>query len=519
MFKVMIVDNETAIRKGLVYCIRWDAIGCSIAAQAVDGVDALEQFPVVQPDIVISDIRMPGMDGLELARHIRQEHPQTKVIIMTGFPDFEYAQRAIEYCVVDFVLKPTSVDSLVKAIEKAKALIAKEQSSQELARKLASESQQNLLLERGMLLHDLIHRVDLSYLYVLNRMAQLDMDLASYHVLRMDIVPVDQSNSQGNDCLPYLRQSQEVLRDCLTECEVYFAPRGDQMCYVVVCASDAASLMTRCLEATDIIGSMSRFFLFVGISQHWDNPLRMADAADQADQAAQFARYTMEQPVVRFDQIPGIPPQAIQRVIHDIDRLKDKVERRSRADSHEILKELFGFIRQNRLPIEHVKNICLYIYQLCFSLPLASDAGELMTMSGLKQLISYDSVQQAEDGMQMLLDQVLQQSDGASADSANVIRLVKAYIAEHYAEDISLKTLAGLVYLSPVYLSRLFSRETGETISAYVQNVRIERAKSLLRTTNLKIYEVAEPVGFTDPVYFSRIFKKATGIKPKDFRK
>ena len=118
MLKVMIVDNESAIRKGLVHCIHWGDLGCEIAAQADDGMMALEQIPVIQPNIVISDIRMPGMDGLELAEIIARDHPGIKVIILTGYPDFAYAQRAIQYHVVDFVLKPMTVENLTNAIEK-----------------------------------------------------------------------------------------------------------------------------------------------------------------------------------------------------------------------------------------------------------------------------------------------------------------------------------------------------------------------------------------------------------------
>lgn len=120
MLKVMIVDNESAIRKGLVHCIHWGDLGCEIAAQADDGMMALEQIPVIQPNIVISDIRMPGMDGLELAEIIARDHPGIKVIILTGYPDFAYAQRAIQYHVVDFVLKPMTVENLTNAIEKAR---------------------------------------------------------------------------------------------------------------------------------------------------------------------------------------------------------------------------------------------------------------------------------------------------------------------------------------------------------------------------------------------------------------
>lgn len=524
MFKVMIVDNESAIRKGLAHCIRWETLDCVVAAQACDGLDALEQFSAVRPNIVISDIRMPGMDGLELAHHISQEHPYTKVIILTGFPDFEYAQKAIEYGVIDFVLKPTSVETLVNAVEKAKKRISEEAHKEKLAQELACKAEQNLLLERGMLLHDLINRVDLSYLYVLNRMVQLDLDLSSYHVLRMDIAPIDESWPQEQSLLPYLQQSQEVLFENLREQQmhqVYPAPLGDQSCYVIVCTADTSLLLSICTETVRIIGSMPRFSLSIGISQHWTDPLRMADASDQADQAVHFARYTTEEPVILYDQIPAIPPQVLQRVMSDLKALKEQIEWRNQVEAYAILGNLFVFIRENRLPVENVRSICIYIYQLCLSLPFSSNNAEVISfgeLPGIKRLIEQDSVDQMEAAMGTFLEYVLQQSDESCADSAGVIRTVRTYITEHCAEDISLEALASLVHLSPTYLSRLFKRETGETLSAYIQDVRIERAKNLLCTTSMKIYEVAEQVGFSDPVYFSRMFKKATGVKPKDFR-
>lgn len=273
MLKIMIVDNEASIRKGLIHCIRWEALGCIIAAQAVDGIDALEQVPAVQPAIIISDIRMPGMDGLELARRINEQYPHIKVIILTGFPDFEYAQRAIQYQVVDFVLKPTSIESLTQAIEKAKARIAEEQSNQELERRLASKSEQNLQLERGMLLHDLIHRVDLSNLYVINRIAQLGLNLTRYHVLRLDIAPLYSDVEDGNaDLLPYLHQAQEVLCDSIGEYDMYFAPYGGQACYAIVCTADTDTLAARCQETVDVLSSLPQFSLSIGISRFFPIP-------------------------------------------------------------------------------------------------------------------------------------------------------------------------------------------------------------------------------------------------------
>ena len=224
MLKVMIVDNESAIRKGLVHCIHWGDLGCEIAAQADDGMMALEQIPVIQPNIVISDIRMPGMDGLELAEIIARDHPGIKVIILTGYPDFAYAQRAIQYHVVDFVLKPMTVENLTNAIEKAKAAIAEDRSSQDLQEKLSTTSARNMELQQSMLLHDLIHRVACSQLYVLNRLAQLKMDLHSYFVLKLHITSLSEEALTEEEYNEYLNQSQEILSDCLSSYQHYTLP-------------------------------------------------------------------------------------------------------------------------------------------------------------------------------------------------------------------------------------------------------------------------------------------------------
>lgn len=521
MFNVMIVDNEAAIRKGLIHCIHWENLDCRITAQAEDGVAALEQIASAAPDIVISDIRMPGMDGMELAQVISERHPHIKVIILTGYPDFAYAQRAIQYHVVDFVLKPTTVESLTHAVEKAKVAIAEDRSSQTLQQELATTSEQNLQLQRSMLLHDLIHRIDCSQLYVLNRLAQLNMDLSSYFVIKLCVSPLEDESLTELEASENLLQSQEILTDCLSGYTLYYLPHGTQECYGIICAAGEAPVTALCKEAVNIVGSLPRFTLSIGISNCRDNPIALADAADEASQAAQFASFTPDQSVVHFAELNSFPQQLTDEIFRQLCTLKAAIDSRSITEASHMLASIFTFLYEHKLPLDTVRNVCVYVHQFSLDFHFPQAVEHMSTEGGvnvLKRMMETKSITEPEEYTRAFAMQMLEPAQAGGANIDNLILSVKNYMDTHYDEALSLERLAQQFYLSPSYLSRTFKRETGINLSTYLQNVRMEAAKTLLRASNLKSYEVAERVGISDPVYFSRIFKKVTGLKPKDFR-
>lgn len=515
MLKVMIVDNEAVIRKGLIHCISWADLDCVIAGQAEDGLDALEQVENIMPDIVICDICMPGMDGLEFAKTLRQRYPHVKVIILTGFPYFEYAQKAISCQIVDFVLKPTSVEDLTRAVIAAKQQISRENIGKRLKEELKDKEYQNLILQQRLLLRDLLQGKAISHLYLLNRMVQLNLDLSGYLVIHVDIAPLSDAHDEAPDeeekLSAYLSQVQSILESCLSGADVYFVSNGSQSCYGIAAADDAVTVQEACIEAVNVLNSFREFLMYIGISDYFKAPEQMSEAANQADHAVGFARYTPEIPVVMFTELPSIPAEVMDRIYEDIKLLQSAIENQNFSSASGILKSLFLFIKENRLPLETVKNICLYVHQFCVY-PL------LLPGVSLKRLMEQNSAGDLEEITLHFIKEHLKERGGAGEAADELINKVKAYAAKHYMENLSLDCLACEVHLSPSYLSRLFKKVTGENLSAYVQNIRIEEAKILLKTTELRAYEVGERVGIPDPVYFSRIFKKMTGCKPKDYR-
>lgn len=519
MLKVMLVDNEAAIRKGLAHGIRWESLGCSVVAQAEDGEDALAQISRVLPDIVISDIRMPGMDGLTLAGELYRRWPHIKTIILTGFPDFSYAQRAIAYQVVDFVLKPTSVEQLTAAIEKARVQIQKEQTHQKLRSELASRSEENLSLQQDMLLRDLIHRVRLSTLYVYSCMAQLRMDLRNYYVLSLMVEPLE--GEEEANCLPFLQDAQAILRDSIPDHRIWFITEGDQACCAVLQAPEIQDLSALCGEAVDAVGSIPRYQVSIGVSLHHTDPLTLADAAEEAEQARQFADYAHpEQPVIGYADVPTVDQEAMAEIIQVLQQIKTAVEHGKPDAAQKSLQALFRHIHMKKLPAGEVRSIYISVYHFCSTQLFWNRDTESISNSlpALQALLQSGSIRELEEYLCTFVELLYQQRDYRLESPDDLIKAIRHFIQQHYMEELTLETLAEKVHLSPSYLSKLFKRETGENLSIYIQNVRIQQAKILLCTTDLKTYEVAERVGISDPVYFSRTFKKITGMKPKDFR-
>ena len=219
-YSVMLVDNEPVIQRGLMQLIDWKALGCYVRSIAYDGADAVRQIQESPPDIVITDIRMPEMDGLQLCAWVREHCPDIQLILCTGFPDFEYAQQAIQYEVADFVLKPTTEEGLSAAVKKACQRLQKDSGIQK----------RSLLLEQQALLGELIFKSRHSMLYILNRLNDLHITLSSYYVLSLEVVfqgPLEEGTAM-------LQQAQDIFLSCCEGQTVYLVPKSDLCSYAVL---------------------------------------------------------------------------------------------------------------------------------------------------------------------------------------------------------------------------------------------------------------------------------------------
>ena len=499
-YSVMLVDNEPVIQRGLMQLIDWKALGCYVRSIAYDGADAVRQIQESPPDIVITDIRMPEMDGLQLCAWVREHCPDIQLILCTGFPDFEYAQQAIQYEVADFVLKPTTEEGLSAAVKKACQRLQKDSGIQK----------RSLLLEQQALLGELIFKSRHSMLYILNRLNDLHITLSSYYVLSLEVVfqgPLEEGTAM-------LQQAQDIFLSCCEGQTVYLVPKSDLCSYAVLPLPEDADPLALCTAAVEAVDGSTDFLLTIGISRCHKNPLNMRKAAQEADDAQKFLLSSSQPSVMRCQDLPRLSEETTNLLLEKLRLVESALENRSGDTAMKHLGGLFQVLRA--IPFSSAYQIALLLKNFCISLLLSHD----LSPDRLAEMPDLDggSMESLESGLRDYLTSTLAQMGRAPENIDSIIYEVKQYIDQNYSASLSLDALAAMVHLSPTYFSKLFKREMGENLSTYILNTRIEHAKLLLRTTDKKAYEIAEAVGIYDPVYFSKIFKKAVGRKPKEYR-
>ena len=519
MFSVMIVDNEAVIRKGLSKCIEWEAHNCEIVAQASDGLDALDKMKRCRVDILITDIRMPGMSGLELAKEVYKQYPRTKIIILTGYPEFTYAQQAIHYRIADFIVKPTSAEKLIEAVTCAKNLLQEDRRKEETKKILEDRESMNLYLQQQLFLSDLMHGKNLSTLYIHERSNMLDLPLSGYYIIE---TLLNSHSQDGHQLLEYMQEAQKYMRLSLKEYPHYFIARSDERFDMVLLTDEEIQLRPMLHEAVEMIENMTEFVVAVGVSEFAKGGVQVMETTRQAEDAMQYASYATESQVAYYSDIPKLSKENQKEMIHILKELTAAIENQRMSDIQRMVSAFTMFLQRAHIPFVEVKNSVLLLYNFCTTMWMNYNLENFissecrMSSDVFLRDLTLDTM---EERMYQMINQTMQGMKENLMEIDGIVRYITSYILQNYKENMSLELLAGLVHLSPSYLSKLFKKHMGQNISTYIQSVRVDRAKMLMKNTSLKTYEIAEAVGIDDPIYFSRMFKKATGMKPKDYKK
>lgn len=510
MKKVFLVDDEIEVREGVSRSIDWLKEGFIYCGDAPDGEVALPMIEQIRPDIVITDIRMPFMDGIQLSRIVRTTMPETKIIILTGHDEFEYAREALRINIAEFCLKPLSSADLLDVLHG----IVKQIDQEELARHKLSQYEHNrlqsLTISRENLLNGLC-KGTLMAADVIEQANRLDMEIISkyYQVL------IIEHDASGSVALNWLSDQYRCLKYNINIKETAYIFRENNL----------AALENQILDIKQALHELknraSSPLYSYGFGEVKDRLLGIAHSYAEAMEEKNF--YTI---VHHYRETTS----------HATSDALIKIKRERHTARNELVhflkygaKEDIGTFSQHHALHLNDHHISFYTYYFLMDLTITItdfihelDGTIEQTLSDLHQMEHRISWIKAFKEITTYIEEILLIAigvrDRSQSKFSNIIQRAKDYINEHYNEDITLQIVADYVNVSPSYFSNIFSQETQETFIEYLTKVRINRAMELLKTTNDKVYEISEKVGYSDPHYFCHLFKKVTGMTATAFK-
>lgn len=495
IFHLLIVDDEATMRKGLSSFINWESIDCIVSDTACDGADAIEKIENIPVDIVITDIKMPEVDGLGLAKYIHENHPEISVILLTGYAEFEYARTAIRYNVTHFLLKPTPKDEIISAVKEVqqRIIVSKEQDS-------IAKSELAFLKEQFL--------QELTYNGVTSDTAKglerFKIPFDHYYIAAFQLTHEPDQISQLKELIIRQKSNNYCYRYNSLILSIYFC-------------SELETVTEHCQEIIHISEHLYAMKASAGISRLHHGAEEFSAAASEAIHTLSLTFYSVSSIAV-FDrqniQSESIMSAEFTLTLND---LETAILHRDFPSASSTVSALFMKLKSGFFDADETKNICSHIYYLAFRV-LAKYQILLPSEEFLGRIRHSSDIFQLEDIIEQILLFTKKALTSSEKKYSQYVQATTSYIKEHLSENLTLEDIAQNAHVNNSYLSRIFKQECGYSITEYITTLRIEKARELLANSTLLTYEVAEQVGFNDSSYFSSLFKKYSGLTPTEYR-
>ncbi|ABP66303.1 response regulator receiver protein [Caldicellulosiruptor saccharolyticus DSM 8903] len=534
MYKILIVDDDMLIRKGIRNVIRWKDFDCEICAEASTGEEALELIKKFTPDIVITDIRMPNMDGIELIERIKAILPQCKIIILTAYREFEYAQRAIKFGAFDFLLKPTKVEDIINVVQKAIAEINKEKTMIEELEKINRLLQEKLPILRENFLFNVIFEMITNEDEIVQMAEVYKIDIKNF-VMILAECGIKEENEKPNSHL-YLLGVSNILNDFIDkDCSIYTIYLNNSQAVYVVSFECEPSKKEE-LEFFELLKQLKKaaiecfnIDLTLVVSTWGYGIVELPNKFKECIDAINYKFYFDNEDIIYYKDLSHLFVYVDDKKLKYLkNEIISNVRYGNISNIDILLSELEETLKKSKADKQYIFNLYYLMLieinmikaQVLSSSSQYEQEDKLQDIEFLSEILKCKSISELNGVLKMSIQKTIEEVQKHNQSKmGSLIKKVIEYIKANYSyNEISLSEISEKFFVSPSYLSRLFKKETGKNLSDFINEYRIEKAKELLATTDLKTYEVADKVGIPDPHYFSRIFKRYTGYSPSEYK-
>lgn len=527
MYRILIADDEDIIREGLANYIDWERTGFEIVGAYADGEEAYAAALEKKPDVVLTDVKMPFMDGLELSKKLMEAFPDIHILIISGHDEFSYAKEALKIGVNDYLLKPINSKELVKIMKALKEKLDDNENQKKIREKLNQQLLESLPLLKERFLVRITSGMFQDNAELNNRAKFLDVDF-SEPPYTVSVIDVD--DLQEDDGLQKIQQLCRIsLGNALKNTYDPNMPHiifNDKYEHVVCIHSrvDKDRLIS-VLEGLkqEFFGTMGKS-VTVGIGSTVNDIHELKYSYKNAREALEYRLILGKNKII---DIEDIKPIESTKLINTAD-MKNKVIFSIKYNSNdEIKKTIEAFCTSligSVVPLQYIKIIFIELIAsiLRMMYDLGNDPVEVFGRDFDYYCImeSFNSIQDMGIWLECFALSVSRHINmQRNSKYSDIVINAKNYIWDNYQNNrLSLKVVANELFISHCYLSTIFKKETGDSFTEYISKIRIEKAREIIKTTDLKMHEIAEMTGFSDQFYFSQTFKKIVGISPTEYK-
>lgn len=529
LYKIMLVDDEEEVRTSIIKKINWEANGFMVVGDAENGRDAIEKIEVLEPNVIMTDIKMPYMDGLALTETIKKRFPSTKVIIFSGFDDFSYAKEAIRLGVTEYILKPVNVEELTEILKKVKLKLDEEIESVRNIDLLREKYKSNMPILRESFLNRLI-MAGATDEEVTEKLMEYGTDIGNAKKWVVSVADIELENAsirgellKEKKLIPiYVKKFIENQLMLYCRQAVFESVKDSRI--VIISALDEYNSQTGLTDVfRDICKSAKRVLgigITIGIGKSSQSLANIMESYKSAVDAIGYKKIVGSGDIVYIHDVEPVSTGVLKFEENEETELISAIK----FGPEERITEAIRLITEKMASVKvHSRQYQAYMFSVmtCIISIMqqyeVSLAGIDNCMEMVSKMASSEDFKESLSGVCYKINEILRKN--RESTSKQVINEAKEYIHENYKDpELSLENMCRYLHLSPAYFSTLFKKETGQTCIAYLTDVRLGKAVELLEKTDAKTYMIAEEVGYPEQNYFSYVFKKKFGVSPTKYR-
>ncbi len=525
MYKVAIVDDEIWVCRLIQKLIDWEELGLELAFVENDGESALERIIEEVPDIVISDIRMPDMDGIKMLESMREKRIESRVIIISGYPDFDYAKKVMQYGAYEYLLKPVDKDELKNVLIKVVGELRAETEKKEKAFEQNENLEKIKCVTSELFIRKLVakRRIEESILKLTidNKLIFDNDHLSKYTVIVIKAILDDKKIENNLTFIEEYNDFYSELKKCnkitffIYNIRVFIISHVDDTADRIYDFLKQEYLQLKYKQGKNVVISYSDTFCDMEeMETEFDKAIRgSCQHLNNNNKEINLYPYSFE-----FDPEQGLIPREL------IKMLMINVEALSVESMLDIIHEIYITMFQKAKGKPHViQDLSIRISNIVLGTLKGMDEGNRSEFQLEKEFFQRISAcNRLEDfepmACEFFREKVEELYEQRRQNSVNMIEQAKQYIAQNYEKKITLGDVAGQLYINPKYFSNIFKKEVGIGFVEYLNTIRIDVSKDLLKGNKYSIGQIASKVGFSDPKHFAKLFKNKTNTTPKEYR-